>query len=258
MNALFQTKALWVYGLAFVTIFSSCEKDPVKENRPNFQDKSLNIVLNEIYLSPSNVDSAFAKWEVNGKVKLVKLQVKSDTLFTKLSSFETGTGHLSIQIFSKNNLGNKSLQYERQSHITINNSDNIRISGPGGITDFNWSPRIIFKIRNEASQFNVTAIVGIRPEDSYFEFLNVDPSWRYRITLDRSYFRQGTPNTKLAGGMWDCLDNCIGAAGSYTNTTFFNFLAQQINNRYWDHVEFTLRLYNTPNNAGEMNFDYNF
>jgi hypothetical protein len=249
--------ALAAILLVSITVIS-CRKDHVHLNPAGNRDKYLNIILEHNYLTAANVDSAFVQWEVNGNKKTIQLATKGDTLFTKLASLQHGTGVLTIRLFTKNKLGNNSLQYESRNTTTITHSGNVNIAGPAAITDMNWKPRVIFLAAIQSATFNINAVVGIRPTDPYFELIHIDEAWRKRIFLERSYFYSPVLSTPIATGVWDCQVNCLSGTGSYVNTSFFSFLAQQVNNRTWNRVEVTLRLYNTPTFAGELNFDYNF
>jgi hypothetical protein len=241
--------------LSVVLILSACDK-------PDFPDPSpgqtgLKLVLRGQYLPGTNIDSAFAIWNMNGQKKSVKLTVKNDTLTTRLDTLTTGAGQMTIQLFTKNKLDNKSLQFERSFPLFIGQHNTVTVTGPQSLNDNNWKPRIIFNYRGQSS-FNVTAIVALRPADPYFELKAIDPEWRDRIIIERSYYQQGTPATKIAGGTWDCNDSCTDTHGNYINTSFFSFLPEQVNNRDWNRVEFLVRFYKNAAEASEMNFDYNF
>lgn len=242
--------------LMAVTLLA-CKKDTIEpEPIPDHDKKYINVVLHP-YLQPSEVDSAIAKWRVGGVEKVVKLALRTDSLYADVQSFASGAGTLTVQIYSNKKLAQKSLQYGRAVNLNLQHTHNVRINGPENFQDQNWKPRIIFKLR-ESNHLHITAIVAIRPEDPYFEFQKIDPAWRHRILLERVYYKLGPPHSVIAEGGWDCTNNCPGGSGDYINTTHFQFLAQQANNRSWDRVEFLLRFYSAPNNAAETNFDYNF
>jgi hypothetical protein len=237
--------------------FTACKKSLVEPTPvPDEEKKYLNVVLHP-YLQPLEVDSAIVKWKVAGVEKIVKLSVRTDSLYADVHAFPKGAGTMTVQIYSNKKLANKSLQWERTINLDLQHTHHVRINGPESFQDQNWKPRIIFKLR-ESNHLNTTAIVAIRPEDPYFEFQKIDPAWRHRIIVERVYYKLGTPNTVIADGAWDCTNNCPGGSGDYINTTHFQFLAQQASNRTWDRVQFLVRFYHAPNNAAETNFDHDF
>ena len=240
-----------------LVLFAACKKS-VDEPKPNpvEEKKYLNVVLHP-YLQPAEVDSAIVKWKVGGVEKVLKLLLRTDSLYADVQSFQKGIGTMTVQIYSKKKLANKSLQYERSVNIDLQHTHNVRINGPESFQDVNWKPRVIFSLRQNNSLI-ATTIVAIRPEDNYFEFQKIDPAWRHRIIVERVYYKLGSPNRVIAEGAWDCTNNCPGGSGDYINTTHFQFLAQEANNQSWNRVEFLVRFYDAPNNAVESNFDHNF
>lgn len=250
-------KLVSLWALITVLAFSACKKEAIEPKpTPVEEKKYLNVVLHP-YIHPTEVDSAIAKWKIGGVEKSVKLSLRNDSLSADVKAFSKGAGTITVQIYSNKRLANKSLQYERAVNINLQQTHNVRINGPESIQDKNWKPRVIFSLIQN-NNLVATTIVAIRPEDNYFEFQKVDPGWRHRILLERVYYKLGSPYTLIAEGGWDCANNCLAGSGDYINTTHFEFLARQAQNKSWDRVEFLVRFYSAPNNAAETNFDHNF
>ena len=244
------------FPLLLVLLFLvSCTKETNQEQPHSGTALKEFIVPTNHYLHVADVDSAIAHWQSGGVTKIVRLHVRNDSLFAPLTSFPAGDGLMTIRIYSRHKLHGYSLQYERTGNITLHHNHLIRFSAPGGMNDLSWNPRIILQ-HNNPSGFHVTAIVGIRPNDPYFEFRDVDPNWRHKAMVGRFYFEQGTA-AEVAGGVWNC-QNCLDASGNYTNNTFFSFLPTQIGNRSWNRIEFFIKLYQSESSVGELFIEYNF
>jgi hypothetical protein len=251
------TMKLKMFTLAVVVItIASCKKDPIS-NPPVTQPGNKLIVLLSDYVSVDKIDSAIVNWDLNGPAHRLKLQPGTYDLSASTATLQAGNGRLTIQIFSKNKLGGKSLQYERVVNLGLQQNTTVTVTGPNLFEDANWNPRVIFDHRGHYLM-KVTAVIGIRPTDPYFELININEPWNSRVIVQREYYHTSDPATAVATGTWDCQNNCTDAFGNYKNTTFFSFLPQLINNAPWNRIQFTLRFYNTPVSAGELNFDHNF
>lgn len=240
----------------FVMAMVACKKSTVEGPPPQPAGK-IKILLND-YVSVDKVDSAFVSWNLNGSMHRLRLHVDSYDLSASTSGLAPGNGKLTIQIYSTNKLDGKSLQYERMVNVGLQPNAIISVTGPHFLEDANWNPRIIFNLRGQYIMMKVTAVIGIRPSDPYFELIDINHAWRSRIIVQREYYDRADLTTPVATGTWDCQGNCTDGEGNYRNTTFFSFLPQLINNRPWNRVQFLVRFYNTPMSAGELNFDYDF
>lgn len=243
--------------IVFLLMISCKREDLYEPGTPS--QTVVRILLHDNYLPSSKIDSAFVLWNVNGTSISKKLKVNEPYMQANLLHPAAGTGKLVFKIFSNNSLNNRSIMYERTVHTELKAGTTYTVTAPNFLQDVNWNPRIILKHDNANSLFNGTAIVGIRPNDPYFELLKIDPMWRQRIVVERSYYHTSNLGLKLAGGKWECINNnCTDSNGNYLNNTYFNFLPQQLDNRSWNRFELILRFYNSATTAAELEFASNF
>ncbi len=235
----------------------ACRKDTVSSQPQLNPVKKIKVLLND-YVSADKIDSAIVNWNLNGADHRLKLQPDGYDMSANTTGLVPGSGKLTIQIFSKNKMDNKSLQYERVVNVALQPNTAVTVTGPNLFDDLNWNPRIIFNHRGPYAMMKVTAVVGIRPDDPYFELIDINDAWRSRIVVERAYYDTAHLSAPVATGTWNCQQSCTDAAGHYKDSTFFSFLPQLINNRTWNRVQFLVRFYNTPMSAGELNFDYDF
>jgi hypothetical protein len=235
----------------------ACKKDPVTTQPGPNPARKIKLLLND-YVSVDKIDSALVNWNLNGAGHRLKLMPDAYDMSASIADLVAGNGKLTIQIFSKNKLDNKSLQYERVVNLGLQPDTAVIVTGPNLFEDLNWNPRIIFNHRGPYAMMKVTAVVGIRPNDPYFELIDINAAWRSRIVVERAYYDTADLTTPVAVGTWDCQQGCTDSSGNYKNETFFSFLPQQIGNRIWQRAQFFIRFYNTPMSAGELNFDHNF
>lgn len=239
------------------TTMVACKKDPVITQPGTNPMKKVKLLLND-YVSVNKIDSAIVNWNLNGAGHRLKLMPEDYDMTASIADFVPGNGKMTIQIFSKNKLDNKSLQYERVVNLALQPNTAVTITGPNLFEDLNWNPRIIFNHRGPYAMMKVTAVLGIRPNDPYFELIDINAAWRSRIVVERAYYDTANQTNPVAVGTWDCQQGCTDLYGNYKNQTFFSFLPQQIGNRIWQRAQFFVRFYNTPMTAGELNFDHDF
>ncbi len=249
-------KYLFPATLIIVSLLS-CKKDAVQQIPSQQQEKHLRVILHDNYLPADKIDSAIVIWRMSGSATMQKLHLTTGYLTANISSFTTGNGEIAVKIFSKHQINGMSLQFERKQILNLQNGITYTTTAPNSFDDLNWLPRIIFHQSNNGSNFNITAVIGTRPNDPVFELKEIDPVWRHRVILTRRYFHSSNTLNLLGNLTWDC-NSCIDAHGNYFNNTFFNSLPQQINNRPWNTASFTLRFYKSDMEAGELNFDHVF
>lgn len=246
--------------LLVMTLISSCSKDPVREPAPVPRPvppfpqvvKELRVTLNESFLPGAKVDSAVATWEVNGTRQSVKLQAENGVLKTSLARFTNGgTGALTVQLFTQVKLDGQPLQWEHRAPYTLDHSKPVTLAAPTSIADREWSPRVIFHYDNAlGSRFS--AIIGIRPNDPYFELKGVEPVYARRIEIKRSFHDKATGQLVFSRG-WVCEQaSCLNqTTWSMVDRYHFLNLEEQLEGRQWDQfrIEAYFHLNSTPASA---------
>ncbi|MCW3106046.1 MAG: hypothetical protein JWQ09_552, partial [Segetibacter sp.] len=166
-----------------VTLFNSCKKDHQGTGQlPIVKEERIAVKLNSTYVPAAKIDSAIAIWEINGQLQQERMQVSNDTLFTDVKKFTAGNGRLTVQLYTKNELRQRRLQWEKRSDINLKHTESTTWNAPADLKDATWFPRIIM-IDNPTS---FTAIIALRPADPYFLLKNVPAG--YKIELERGYY----------------------------------------------------------------------
>lgn len=243
-------------------LFISCDKDPLEQYPDDTNGKppvakQLIVVLDEEYMPTAKVDSAIAIWEVNGTSKTVKLQLQGNQLVSSLSDFQqSGTGTLTVQLFTQVQADGRPLQWETRLPYTLNRNSDKVLDGPAGIKDPAWNPRVIFKYGVTANE-RFTFIVAIRPDDPYLELIGVKPQYASRIDIFRGFYKN-EPLSLVTSRNWTCSAACLDSKGNLLNKEFFLGLPAQLNGKQWDHFRITAHFYitNNPNKIYEF-FDFN-
>lgn len=237
-------------GIVFVI---GCRKNPTQPGPapvPEEEAPRIAIKLNADYLSAIKIDSAILSWELNGQVQEAKMQVSNDTLFTETKSLSKGAGRLTVQIFSRVLLRQRSLQWEKRTDLTLKEKQSVNWQAPANYDDAQWNPRVI--LVDAPSQF--TAIIALRPTDPYFLLKRIPPG--FKIELERNYTRIPGGAEIVAGGLWKCNAVCTDARGRIENRDFFRPLATQAAGREWKMVEVGVGLFG-PNYTSGPGFYFN-
>jgi hypothetical protein len=233
--------------LWLIILFFACKKEtssvpgamPAKGNIARIAVK-----LNSTYLPVEKIDSAILLWENNGQLQQERMQLTNDTLFTTLTKLNKGEGRLTIQIFSKVELRNKKLQFEKRSAVTLRNEESLNLAAPTGYDDPVWFPRVV--LIDDFNQF--TAIIALRPADPYFLLKNVPHG--FKIELERIYAAIPGGAVIIGAGLWKCNTNCADERGIVENREFFKPLQAQIGNRVWKMVEVGVGLFGPNGTSG--------
>lgn len=242
-------------------VFIACEKEdweqcPDDTNGKPPAAKELKVVLDNDYMPAAKVDSAFATWEVNGISKTIRLQNQENRLSTSLTNFQqSGSGTLTIQIYSQVQVDGRTTQWETRLPYTLNQGVDKTLEGPKNIKDPSWNPRAIFKYGSTANE-RFSFIVAIRPNDPYFELKDVKPEYASRIDLIRSFYK--TTGQLVVTRNWVCSASCLDSKGNLVNKDFFQGLPAQLNGKEWSKLRITAYFYvtNNPNKTYEY-FDFN-
>lgn len=234
-------------AIVVMALISACKKDPAPQKpapKPEVENPRISVKLNPAYLDARKVDSAFAMWELNGQVQQAKMQLSNDTLFTETKDFTKGSGRLTVQIFSKTQLRQKNLQWEKRLDVTLKEKQPVNWTAPASYDDAAWFPRVI--LVDGPSKF--TASVGLRPADPYFSLKNIPAG--FKIELERHYTKIPGGAEIIAGGLWKCNTVCTDERGIIENRDFFRNLPAQINGREWKMVGIGIGLFGSNNMPG--------
>jgi hypothetical protein len=225
-----------------LVLLGSCKKEKTPgSSNPPAGEPLFSIALTKPYMDGSKIDSAIAVWEVNGQVQRIVLQLKNDALSADIQQFQPGNGKLSIQIISKLLFGGQyPSQWILQKQMGIEANKSVTLNGPSGFRDANWLPRVMLK-----DAVGHSAVVALRPEDSYFLIKDV-PAHLLKLTVSREYYNG---INKVAGGEWSCT-TCIGQQTNIVNTDFFETLPQQLGNRPWNQIGIGIMYTDDVNGGG--------
>jgi hypothetical protein len=241
-----KSKFLTSFILA-VVILSGCKKDDFISG---VNERVIKIALNNQYVSVQQIDSAFLYTEFAGSNRKIKLDIKDNSLQTKFSSFSQSTGKLMIQLYTSAKFQGKPLQFEKEMPLNLSTREPLIINGPTGFTDLAWKPRIILDHQDVAMRY--TAIVALRPSDSYFEIQHLPENWNKRMSVYRGFYKANYV-TKIYGKTWDS-NNYV--PGNQVNRGFFTNLQPEVNHLDWDKMAIEVAFYTSPNTISELSFVY--
>jgi hypothetical protein len=236
-----------LYMLAFTIALASCNKhvdEKPPASKPPVSNPLLSIKLDTQYLGSTQTDSAIAVWKRGNVEKSIRLQLRNDSLVADIAQFEEGEGHLSITLFSKHKVRNQYyLQWVLKKNITIEKTKGLEYTGPKNFFDAAWLPRVELwdGVGNRA-------ILGLRPEDSYFLVKKVRPNL-YRLVVAKEFWKTVGGIQRIGGGEWNCATGCLNENGDVENTNYFDFIPGQIGARAWNHISIIV-LYETDMNGG--------
>lgn len=217
--------------LVLLVLIIGCSKNDGGPDTPP-PDPRLKVLLKNTYLGGGMVDSVIAIWAVGTQSDTVVLEKKNDTLVADIGRFQAGSGKLSITVFSKMKFGGQYFsQWFWQKQVTIDPRQGLVVEGPGAFDAPEWKPRVVLK-----DEIGHWALVALRPDDPYFLIRDV-PVGMMKIALSREYWKQGGGISKVGGGEWQCVSNCVNNAGDIVNDQFFSFLPAQIGTAPWNHIE---------------------
>lgn len=223
-----------------LTLFIGCSKDDDNLPSPTPEKSLLSIKLNQQYLPPAQVDSAFAFWNVNGVQQQFRLNVSNDSLIADLKLFNEGTGELTLQIFSgKKYYNNYKGEFTSKKAITLEKNKSASFKAPASFFDTAWMPRVLLK-----DAIGHQALVGLRPDDPFFLVKKPEHDY-YRLAVDRGYWKT-SGGIQLAGrDVWECNSDCT----DVENSDYFKSLPGRIGTKPWNHISITI-LFQT-NDSGE-------
>jgi hypothetical protein len=221
--------------------FSACKKD--KHNNPPAPVTTpiLSVKLNQQYLAPGQVDSAFAIWKINGQQQRIKMAIRHDSLISEMKVFNEGNGELSLHIFSNKKYSNQHYgQWLSKKTLSLQKTKAISYNGPSSFYDVAWFPRVEL-----ADGIAHKAIVALRPDDAFF--LVKHPGHAItKLVVERSYWKT-IGGIQLAGtGIWECTGGCTDVA----NDEYFRFLPGAIGTKPWNHLSIIVLFETTHNGEG--------
>lgn len=235
-------------ALAVVVLAASCKKTDVAPVVVANQD--LTIKLNTQYLPAVKIDSAMVTWENTTRAVTKKMILRNDSLVLPLKSFDKGDGTMTIQLFTQAKLKTQNLQWEKRFTTKLEANSSFSLQAPTGYTDAEWNPRVILI----DGLTNLTAIIALRPEDSYFYVKNI-PAAYPKVELERNYARIPGGAEIVTGGTWKCND-CAGA--NVENRAFFDYQKTQIAGRTWAMVEVGVGVFGPPPSYGGASLYFNY
>lgn len=227
-------------------VASSCRKNPSEQPVPPVESAGFVVTLDKACMPGSQIDSAFATWEVNGQKQIIKLQKDNDTLKAPISNFHEGNGRMTLHLYSAIKFQNQYLsQWFHEKQVTIQHSHRIKLNGPTGFHDGQWKPRVLLK---SGSALNLQALVALRPDDPYFLVKNLGMNV-LKITVARNFWNTIAGVRQVGGGEWVCSTGCTDADRNVENQEYFKFLPTQIGTKAWNHIEIVV-LYETDRWGG--------
>lgn len=233
-------------AVAVILLTASCKKTNVP---PVVVNQDLTIKLNTQYLPAAKIDSAMVTWDNGTRAVTKKMVLRNDSLVLPLQGFDKGDGTMTIQLFTQAKLKNENLQWEKRFTAKLETNSSFSFAAPTGYTDADWNPRVI--LIDGFTQ--LTAIVALRPEDSYFQVKNI-PAAFPKVELERNYTRIPGGAEIIAGGTWKC-NNCAGA--NVENRNFFEYQKNLVAGKQWAMVEVGVGLFgNTPVGGAVLYFNY--
>ena len=210
---------------------------------------NLAIKLDTGYMPVNKIDSAIAVWEINGTSKTVKLHLSGDTLQAPLQEFSEGNGQLTIQLYTKVQVNNTDVQWEKRWQFQLQHTEPVILQGPANYEDENWMPRVI--LIESFTKF--IAILAVRPGDPYFCLKNLPAKYPY-IELERGYY-------KIPGGIEYAgygYYKCNGACGTeLENRTFFAYMGDMVGVKPWTSLWIGVGLFSkTEVNSYGVSFNW--
>lgn len=234
-------------ALIAMVFTASCKKNRITP--PVEVNQDLTVKLNTQYLPGTKVDSAMVTWDNGVHAVTKKMILRNDSLILPINSFDKGNGTMTIQLFTQAKLKTQNLQWEKRFTTKLEDNNSLSFPAPTGYTDAEWNPRVILV----DGLTKMTAIVALRPEDSYFFVKNV-PAASPRVELERNYTRVPGGAEIVTGGTWKC-SNC--ASTTVENRSFFEYQKTQIAGRQWAMVEVGIGTFgNTPVGGVVLYFNY--
>jgi hypothetical protein len=186
----------------------------------------------------------------------LKLQENGNKLKASLRDIQNdGTGILTLQLFTQTKVDGKPLQWEKRFSHTLNRSKMVQLTAPVDLKDKSWSPRII--CRSEIYGAGFTAVIALRPEDSYFELKGVNPDISDRIEIVRSFFHNDTTNLVASRGWVGTAAN-LDSKGNLLDRDHFRNLTEQIDGRAWNKYKIRASFYNIIPNHPYENYEFEF
>jgi hypothetical protein len=233
--------------LSAMLLFSwtACKKDNIPTvPPPPFEGKAyLSVKLNNPYLGKTQVDSAYAIWKLNGEEIFITMQLRNDSLIADMERFTEGNGELTIFIFSNKKYRNQYYgQFILKKAVTVDKKQGLRYSGPTSFFDNNWFPRV--ELSDGPGN---KAVVGLRPDDSYFFIKNVQPQIE-QLVVEKGYWKTTGGVQFIAGGVWMCSTGCTNNNGDVENTNYFDMIPGRIGTKTWNHISIII-LYQVKDNG---------
>jgi hypothetical protein len=242
------------FALLLTVLFPSCKKESIGDSDQS--DIQLEISLNQDYLPIAKVDSAILLWEANGMRETLKLQENGNKLKASLKDIQNdGPGILALQLFTQTKVDGKPLQWEKRFPYTLKRSIPVKLQAPVDFKDDSWSPRVICK--SEINGAGFTAIIALRPEDSYFELKGVDLAISDRIEIVRSFYHNDTTNLVASRGWIGTAAN-LDNKGNLLDRDHFRNLEEQIDGRVWNKYKIRASFYNIIPNHPHENYEFEF
>jgi hypothetical protein len=240
--------------LLAILILSACKKNNSGEVlQPPVTEKYLTVILNPDYLSLTKIDSAFISWTNGAKVDSVKLTPLRNDLVVAFNKLPSQEKTYQLHLFTNQKMGNNTpLLWQKDFTVNLATKNALNVVAPLNLNDVNWKPRLIMK-----DGAGLQAYCGIRPNDPYFRFHQIDQDWK-EIVVDRSYWNTIGPDTRVGGAVWHA-SNVLDATGSYANDNYFTLLPAQIGNQFWNHVEVVMLFTNaTQTQTRILDFTHTF
>lgn len=122
------------------------------------------------------------------------------------------------------------------------------VQGPSSLKDDEWKARWLINAQVNDVE-NVTTIIGIWPDDPYFEIKNLDPLWNRPATIERRYYDSN--GEVLVEKTWAAspVENTI-------NRAFFLSIDDDLQSRLWSQAATIVRFENAPNSTVEWDMFY--
>ena len=261
MKRLITKTTCFLLGLTIA--ISSCEKDKGPHGgrpanggnsggQPGSTAKYVQVSLNN-YLPAAKVDSAIVIWEAHGVTQTVKMTLANNQYRVPLSSLNNnGNGVLTIQIFSQLKEDGKPLQWEHRIAYLMDRTKDVSVAAPADFNDPSWHPRAVFQYDNSmGSRFS--ALVALRPEDSYFELKGVEPVYAKRIEIVRSFHQKETGTVAFSRGWVGSYTN-LDNKGNLVDRLHFSNLREQIIDKDWNQYRIRASFHLNSNPAMTYQF----
>lgn len=227
-------KCKWIIPAVAALLFSlSACKKPVDDTPVG--DPILSVKLNAAYLGTANIDSAFAIWEKGNTVQRIEMDVRNDSLLADMKLFNEGDGKLTIQVFSNKKFRWYNSQWIFKKNIAIQKTKGQHYAGPATFFDAAWFPRAEIK-----DGIGHSALVGLRPEDSYFLVRDLDDGI-VKLEVDKSYWKTIGGIAMAGRGIWECADACLTPNEDVEDDDYFDFMSGRIGTKPWNHISIVIR-----------------